>query len=41
MRGGDTVRISCHYDTSNDSVPVTWGEGSADEMCIAYLYVSQ
>lgn len=41
MRGGDTVRVSCHYDTSNDSVPVTWGEGSADEMCIAYLYVSQ
>ncbi len=41
LRGGDTVRITCHYDTSNDVAPVTWGEGSADEMCIAYLYVSQ
>jgi hypothetical protein len=41
VRGGDTVKVTCHYDTSNDSQPVTWGEGSADEMCIAYLYVSQ
>lgn len=41
VRGGDTLRVTCHYDTSSDPFPVTWGEGSADEMCIAYLYVSQ
>lgn len=41
VRGGDTVKVTCHYDTSNDAVPVRWGEGSADEMCIAYLYITQ
>jgi hypothetical protein len=41
LRGGDTVRLTCHFDTSNDSVPVRWGEGSDDEMCIAYLYISE
>jgi hypothetical protein len=41
LRGGDTVRVTCHFDTSNDALPVKWGEGSGDEMCIAYLYVSQ
>jgi mono/diheme cytochrome c family protein len=41
VNGGDTLRLSCHYDTSNDSATVTWGEGTADEMCISYLYMSQ
>ena len=30
-----------HFDTSNDSTAVRWGEGTADEMCISYLYMSQ
>jgi mono/diheme cytochrome c family protein len=39
--GGDTVRISCTYDTSSRTTPVMWGEGTEDEMCLAFIYVSQ
>lgn len=41
VNGGDNLTVTCHFDTSNDASAVRWGEGSADEMCIAYLYVSQ
>jgi hypothetical protein len=37
---GETLRVTCHYDTSADTTNVTWGEGTGDEMCLAYLYVS-
>jgi len=39
--GGDMLRISCTYDTTSRGTPVTWGEGTDDEMCLAFLYVSQ
>jgi hypothetical protein len=39
--GGDMLRISCTYDTTSMGQPVTWGEGTDDEMCLAFLYVSQ
>jgi hypothetical protein len=39
--GGDMVRISCTHDTTSRSTPTTWGEGTDDEMCLAFLYVSQ
>jgi len=38
--GGDTLRITCTYDTSAEAQPITWGEGTDDEMCLAFLYVS-
>lgn len=41
ISGGDTLDITCHFDTSNDLTVVRWGEGSADEMCLSYLYVSR
>jgi hypothetical protein len=37
--GTDSVRITCHYDTSERTAPVTWGEGTMDEMCLSYAYV--
>ena len=37
---GETLRVTCHYDTSGDTQNVTWGESTSDEMCLAYLYVS-
>ncbi|MBY0503863.1 MAG: hypothetical protein K2X03_08130 [Bryobacteraceae bacterium] len=45
---GSTVRLSCKYDNSannprNPSNPpkrVTWGEGTEDEMCVAFLGVT-
>lgn len=29
---GDTLRITCTYDTSAERQPITWGEGTGDEM---------
>ncbi|HET6279464.1 MAG TPA: hypothetical protein VFH73_00800 [Polyangia bacterium] len=48
---GDKVQLSCTYDNSPESYPVTagarpppadlrWGEKTTDEMCLNYLYVS-
>ncbi|HEU0030085.1 MAG TPA: hypothetical protein VFQ53_05605 [Kofleriaceae bacterium] len=39
--GGDMLRISCTHDTTSRTEPVTWGEGTNDEMCLAFMYVSQ
>ncbi|MCB9680123.1 MAG: hypothetical protein H6733_01505 [Alphaproteobacteria bacterium] len=47
----DQLRISCTYDNSTANQPVVngsqleprdvaWGDGSLDEMCLAYLYAS-
>lgn len=38
--GGDMVRITCTHDTMQESKPITWGEGTDDEMGLAVLYVS-
>ncbi len=38
--GGDMLRITCTHDTSAEGQPITWGEGTDDEMCLAFLYVS-
>lgn len=40
VRGGDRLEITCRYDTSDDTAPVTWGESTEDEMCISYVYLS-
>jgi len=37
----ESVSISCTYDTTGRSEVVTWGEGTDDEMCLTYLYVTQ
>jgi hypothetical protein len=38
--GGDTVRISCTFDTTSRTATTTFGEGTNDEMCLAFVYVS-
>jgi mono/diheme cytochrome c family protein len=49
---GDRLWLTCQHDNSRANQPlvrgrrqqprtVTWGEDSSDEMCIAFLYVSQ
>jgi hypothetical protein len=38
--GVTSFTLSCGFDTRQRSTPVTWGEGTADEMCLAYLYVT-
>jgi len=41
VHAGDTLSIECHFDTSSDTQRVTWGEGTSDEMCLSFLYVSR
>ena len=36
----DSVRVTCTWNTMTRDTPVTWGEGTQDEMCIAFLYIS-
>lgn len=36
----DSVSISCTFDTTGRTEAVTWGEGTNDEMCLTYLYVT-
>ncbi|MCB9673594.1 MAG: hypothetical protein H6737_00675 [Alphaproteobacteria bacterium] len=33
----DRLEITCEYDNSGGSGTVTWGDGTADEMCLDYL----
>ena len=40
VRNGDSLRISCSYDTTTRSEPVAWGDGTQDEMCLNFFYVS-
>jgi hypothetical protein len=46
---GDQLRVECHWDNSPENQPiidgeqrppgdVNWGEGTGDEMCIAFFY---
>lgn len=37
----ELMHIRCEYDTSADSQPIGWGEGTDDEMCGAGLYVTR
>jgi hypothetical protein len=38
LMSGDVVRITCGYDTTTRTETTTWGEGTEDEMCIAFFY---
>jgi len=38
--GVDALSIRCGYDTRSRSDVVTWGEGTADEMCLSYFFVT-
>ena len=40
VRGDDQMRLTCGWDTRQADGPVTWGEGTADEMCVAIVYGS-
>jgi hypothetical protein len=36
----DTIRLQCTFDTEQDELPVEWGEGTEDEMCLVGLLVT-
>ncbi|MEZ4297377.1 MAG: hypothetical protein R3B70_20600 [Polyangiaceae bacterium] len=40
-KGGGTLSIRCGYDTTGEMETITNGEGTDDEMCINFLYVTQ
>ena len=40
VRATDSLRITCSWDTSSRDTGVTWGEGTQDEMCLNFVYVS-
>jgi len=35
-----SLNITCGYDTRTRTAPVTWGEGTSDEMCLNYVYLT-
>jgi mono/diheme cytochrome c family protein len=37
VAGSEKITISCTWENNTNKV-VTWGEGTSDEMCIAFLY---
>ena len=37
---GDQLRITCTYDTLGRDDVTTWGQGTKDEMCIAFFYMT-
>jgi hypothetical protein len=37
---GMPASITCTYDTMSDTDTITWGESTADEMCINYVYAT-
>ena len=36
----DQVRITCEWDSMGRDSNTTWGEGTQDEMCLNFFYVS-
>ncbi|MBX2803550.1 MAG: hypothetical protein KTR31_38065 [Myxococcales bacterium] len=38
---GDQVQLSCSWDNSEGTEDVYWGEGTADEMCLGSLMVTE
>jgi hypothetical protein len=41
LGGGDTVKLTCHYDTTNDTQNIGFCESTDCEMCIQFAYVTQ
>jgi hypothetical protein len=38
--GGDSIRVTCGFNTTSRTEATTWGEGTMDEMCLAFLYTT-
>lgn len=39
--GGSQLDVQCTWDTSGRTEPTHWGEGTSDEMCLAFVYVTR
>jgi hypothetical protein len=40
VASGDVVSIQCEYDTRSADMTTTFGEGTENEMCLAFFYVT-
>ena len=40
LKSSQTVEFSCEYDTRGQTKTVTYGEGTQDEMCIVFSYLT-
>lgn len=40
LNGGDRVRMRCAFDTQGQTEVVDWGDGTNDEMCLMYAYIT-
>ena len=40
VAGGDVVHLACSFDNTAGTAPLTWGEKTSDEMCLAFAYVT-
>jgi hypothetical protein len=40
IKPSDTVRVTCTFDTSDDTAPIFYGENTTDEMCVGAFYIS-
>jgi hypothetical protein len=42
MNPGDKLNLECHWNNSAPgAVDANWGEGTSDEMCMTFLYITQ
>jgi hypothetical protein len=38
---GDQIYLECHWNNSQTTHDVNWGEGTGDEMCLGGFYIAQ
>jgi len=39
--GGDRLDVKCTFDTTTRDADVFWGEGTQDEMCLVFVYLTR
>ena len=40
FRAGDTIRLTCEFDTTSRTEDTVWGNGTNDEMCLNFFYAT-
>ena len=40
VKPGEKVELACHYNTVGQTKTVYWGDGTQDEMCLNFFYVT-
>ncbi len=41
LRSTDRIRVNCSYSTTGIATPVNFGEGTNDEMCYGFVYLTE